>query len=294
MTTKIQPGSTPLVEIMSLAHTYLTGTPMETTALYDAHLSIHRGEIAALIGPSGSGKSTLVQFINGLLRPSAPDHVRVLGQDTFSRDTDLAALRRRVGLVFQSPAQQMLERYVGDDIAYGPRRLGLDRAAVRERVTWAMNAVGLTFDTYVDRHTFSLSGGEMRRVALAGVLAMRPDILVLDEATTGLDPRGRETIHGLLSALRGEQGMTVLLVTNDMDEAATLADTVTVLDAGRTILAGPTRAILTDAPTLAVHGLACPVATRIVHELAAAGVSLATDALTPIEAEEAIWQAMTR
>jgi len=283
-----------IVEISALAHTYLMGTPMETVALRDAHLTVRRGEMAALIGPSGSGKSTLVQFVNGLLRPATPDCVRILGQDTHSSTVDFGSLRRRVGLVFQSPAQQMLERYVGDDIAYGPRQMGLERVIVRERVEWAMDAVGLSFDAFVDRHTFSLSGGEMRRVALAGVLAMRPELLVLDEATTGLDPHGRESVHDLLTTLRDKEGMTVLLVTNDMDEAAALADSVTVLDQGRTVLAGPTRSVLADDSVLSEHGLVCPAATRIVGALADAGVPVARGALTPLEAEEAIWQAMMR
>lgn len=282
-----------LVMIRELAHTYLLGTPNEAPALRGAELTLRRGEIAALIGPNGAGKSTLVYFLNGLLRPTVPGRVSLWGQDT-AADVDLAALRRRVGLVFQSPAQQLVERFVGDDIAYGPRELGLAREAVRERVQWAMAVVGLDFAAFVDRHTFSLSGGEMRRVALAGVLAMRPELLVLDEATTGLDPRGRRETHTLLRRLRDKEGMTVLLVSNDMDEVAELADMVTVLYEGRTVLAGGVRDVFAQPEALRGYGLSTPTAGEIVRRLREAGLGVAPDALTVTEAEEAIWRAMMR
>jgi energy-coupling factor transport system ATP-binding protein len=270
----------------------MTGTPLAAVGLREANLTLRQGEFAALIGENGSGKSTLVSFVNGLLRPRREGHVTIFGQDTASPSCDIAFLRRHVGLVFQYPHHQFLEQYVGDDIAHGPRQLGLSKEELRERVHWAMESVGLDFQDFVDRRTFSLSGGEMRRVALAGVLAMKPDLLVLDEATTGLDPRGRIQIHDVLRRLQGDRGMTILLVSNDMDEVAELADRITVLHQGKTVLTGPAREILGKANVLETYGLAPPTTTRVLQALRQAGIPVAGTPLTRAEAEEAIWQAM--
>ena len=281
-----------LVTIRELHHTYLTGTPMATVALRGAGLTVRRGQIGALIGESGAGKSTLVHFLNGLLCPSEAGVVTVFGQDTSAADCDLASLRRSVGLVFQHPHQQLFERYVGDDVAYGPRQLGLSAEELRNRVRWAMGAGGLDFEAFVDRRTFSLSGGEMRRAALAGVLAMRPKLLVLDEVTTGLDPGGRTEVHALLRRLRAEEGTTILIVSNDMDEIAELADRVTVLHEGRTVLAGAPREVFGQRELLRKCGLACPTAADVVQHMRQAGISVREDAITVSEAVETIWQAM--
>ncbi len=283
-----------IAELRDVQHVYLANTPLATVALRGAELSVYQGEIAALVGPSGAGKSTLLHFINGLLRPHATGHVRVFGQDTGDPHSDIVTLRQQVGLVFQYPHQQLFERFVGDDIAYGPRQQGLSHEQVAETVRWAMQIVGLDFDTFVDRPTFSLSGGEMRRAALAGVLAMRPRLLALDEATAGLDPRGRREIHRLLRHLRDEEGLTILLVSNDMDEVAELADRVTVLYEGQTLAQGFTREVFADRQRIAAYGLDLPAAGEIVHALHAAGLAVDLGAITVAEAEEAIWQAMTR
>lgn len=282
------------IVLRNLAYTYLAGSPGETHALYDASLTVQRGETAALIGPSGAGKSTLVSFINGLLRPLERGRAVVLGIDTADPGADLGALRARVGLAMQHPHQQLFERYVGDDVAYGPRQMGLSREALRERVRWAMDTVGLDFETFVDRRTFALSGGEMRRAALAGVIAMHPEILVLDEATAGLDQTGRRQVHDLLRRLRDEQGLTVVLVSNEMDEVAELADTVTILDGGRTTMRGSVREVLTRGDLLEASGLLLPEATTISQRLKASGVPLAGDLLTAREVEEALWQVLPR
>lgn len=281
-----------IVTVRGLQHTYLAGTPLAVTALRGAELRLFRGEIAALVGPSGAGKSTLVHFLNGLLRPAERGQVVVLGQDVGDPRCDLATLRRRVGLVFQYPHQQLFERFVGDDVAYGPRQLGLAGEALRERVRWAMEAVGLDFDSFADRHTFSLSGGEMRRAALAGVLAMRPELLILDEATAGLDPRGRREVHALLRRLCEEEGLTILLVSNDMDEVAELAKRVTVLYEGRTVLSGEVHDVLAQGELLRHYGLSCPSAVEIAHVFRERGLAVDARAVTLAEVEEAIWQAM--
>jgi energy-coupling factor transport system ATP-binding protein len=281
-----------VVALRHLACTYLAGMPGETQALYDASLTVHREEIAALIGPSGAGKSTLVSFINGLLRPPATGQAVILGQDTADPGVDLSALRARVGLAMQYPHQQLFERYVGDDVAYGPRQMGLSREALRERVRWAMEEVGLGFEAFKDRRTFSLSGGEMRRAALAGVIAMRPEILVLDEATAGLDQAGRKQVHDLLRRLRDEQGLTIVLVSNEMDEVAELADTVTILDRGRTTTQGSVRQVLVQGDLLQNSGLLLPEATEIAQRLKARGVPIPGNLVTAQEVEEAVWQVL--
>jgi energy-coupling factor transporter ATPase len=288
------PVSDTIVEIHGLAHTYLQGTPMAVTALQNASLALGRNRIAALVGPGGAGKSTLVHFINGLLCPTRAGVVSVLGQDTADSACDMAALRRCVGLVFQYPHQQMFERYVGDDVAYGPRQLGLPREEVRERVRWAMEGVGLPFETFVDRFTFSLSGGEMRRAAMAGVLAMRPELLVLDEATTGLDPQGRRQVHDLLRHFRDRDGMTILLVSNDMDEVAEIAEDVTVLHEGRTVMAGSARQVLTERDALHAWGLGAPAVVEIAHALRDRNPALQDGLVTLEETEEALWRSMNR
>lgn len=283
-----------IATLRDVQHTYLEHTPLTAVALRGAELTVYQGEMAALVGPSGAGKSTLLHFLNGLLRPTATGHVIVFGQDTGDPRGDMIALRRRVGLVFQYPHQQLFERYAGDDVAYGPRQQGLSGEQVRETVRWAMETVGLDFAAFVDRQTFSLSGGEMRRLALAGVLAMRPELLVLDEATAGLDPRGRRDVHHLLRHLRDEEGITILLVSNDMDEVAALADRVTVLHGGRTVAQGLTREVLADRERLLAYGLTGPAASEIAHILRSGGLDIDPGAITVAEVEEAIWQAMTR
>lgn len=282
-----------VISVRDLRHTYLADTPLAKPALRGANLTVRRGEIAALVGESGAGKSTLLHYLNGLSIPDRRGCVVVLGHDLADPSADLAALRARVGLVFQHPHLQLFERLVGDDVAYGPRQLGLGREEIKERVYTALAAVGLEPAAFVDRQTFSLSGGEMRRAALAGVLAMRPALLALDEATTGLDPRGRREMHALLRALRDEQGVTILLVSNDMGEVAELADRVTVLQDGRTVLEGATAEALSQAQRLRACGLAEPPCARLGESLRQAGLPLSGAPLTVAQTEEAIWQAMT-
>jgi len=283
--------TTAIVEISGLAHTYLAGTPLATQALVDASLIIQQGQIAALVGPSGAGKSTIVHYCNGLLRPSAVGQVTICGLDTAAPDADLWALRRHVGLVFQSPQQQMIERFVGDDIAYGPLQLGLDGDPLRQRVREAMDAVGLDFAMFVDRDTTTLSGGEVRRVAIAGALALDPDLLILDEATTGLDPLTRDSLCELLVRLARERELTILMVTNDMDQVAEMADTVWVLHEGRTVAHG-TPAHVFSQNDISLYGLARPGPAQVVDFLREAGMPIDGIALNIDQAEEMIWQAI--
>ncbi|HYM69374.1 MAG TPA: energy-coupling factor transporter ATPase [bacterium] len=277
----------PLVHVEDLWHTYMQGTPFAQTALRGVTMEIRAGEVVGIIGHTGSGKSTLMQYLNGLLRP-ARGRVRVAGHDLARPDVDIAAVRRFVGVVFQDPEDQVFEPLVGDDVAYGPRQLGLAPAELRERVRWGMDAVGLPFEAFKDRYTYTLSGGELRKAALAGVLAMRPRVLVLDEPTSGLDPGARGDLRERLQALRARDGLTLVLVSHDMDEVARISDRVYVLHAGAVVASGPPRDVFTRADALAPYGLMPPHATQVCGRLRARGVPVRVDALTIEEAGDAI------
>ncbi len=275
----------PVVACEGVSFTYRRGTPMETLALRGITVEIRPGEAMALIGPTGSGKSTLVQLFNGLLRPTEGT-VRVAGQDLWGPRADRRRARQRVGLVFQFPEYQLFEETVRRDVAYGPERLGLGEAEVAKRVDEALHAVGLDPSRFGDRSPFALSGGEMRRVALAGVLAMRPTVLALDEPTAGLDPRGKEEILARLELLH-RQGLAVVVITHSMDEAARLADRVVVLDGGRVVMTGSPAEVFRRDEDLRRVGLDLPQAARLVRALRARGLPVA-DALTMSAARAAI------
>jgi energy-coupling factor transport system ATP-binding protein len=275
----------PVIAIHNLEYTYLRGTPLESVALRGVDLTIGRGEIIGIIGHTGSGKSTLIQHLNALLRPQRGE-VRVLDQDTGDRKLDTRALRRRVGLVFQFPEAQLFERYVGDDVAFGPWQMGLRGEELRAQVREAMDAVGLPFDAFKDRPLYSLSGGERRRAALAGVLAIKPEILVLDEPTAGLDPRGHKDILARLIKLQRDAKMTLVIVSHNMEDIARLCDRVYVVADGRSILSGTPREVFAEPQRLIDIGLGVPQITAAMHALRDQGVPVCADALTVEEAVE--------
>ena len=277
-----------IIQIRGLHHTYLPGTPMEAAALHDAWLEVSPGEIVGVIGPAGAGKSTLLQHCNGLLRPREAGRVIVAGQDLANPRVDLRRLRQAVGLVFQHPEKQIFEQLVGDDIAFGPKQMALPRPEVRERVQWAMRAVGLDFETFVDRPTLALSGGERRKVALAGVLALRPRVLGLDESTTGLDPLAREEFLELLRRLNRVDGLTVILVSSEMDEVAALADRVYVMLDGRTVAVGKTAEIFARGQDLHTWGLEQPTTAAVLNGLSARGHAVDPYAIDMMSAREEI------
>ncbi len=279
----------PTIACEALTYTYLRGTPLEAVALRGIDLEVRAGELLAIIGPTGSGKSTLIQQFNGLLRPSAGT-VRVDGQDLWAPGTDRRRARQRVGLVFQFPEAQLFEETVRRDVAFGPKNLGLSEDVVGERVDEALRLVGLDPGRFGERSPFALSGGEMRRVAIAGVLAMRPRALVLDEPTAGLDPRGKEDLLSRIEALH-TQGLTIVLVTHGMDEVARLADRVAVLHQGRIVLIGSPRQVFGHDTELRGMGLDLPQAARLIHLLRARGLPL-EDALTIAEARRVIVSAL--
>ena len=265
-----RPQTQPLIVIQHLAHDYMRNTPLAVKALHDINLEIQQGEIVGIIGHTGSGKSTVVQHFNGLLQPHA-GQVTVLGEKMGSPSVDLRAIRRRVGLVFQFPEAQLFERFVGDDIAYGPRNLKLSREDVRARVRKAMAAVGLGFEEFKDRLTFKLSGGQMRRVALAGVLALEPEILVLDEPTAGLDPEGRRQLLDHILALH-EQGVTLVMISHNMDELAAICHRLYVIAEGRTVMAGNPAHVFGQPDQLRALGLDVPTITAVINALIAANL----------------------
>jgi energy-coupling factor transporter ATPase len=279
------PGS--LIVVEDLWHTYMAGTPFETHALRGLSLEIRAGEIVGIIGQTGSGKSTLIQYFNGLMRPRR-GRVIVAGQNLGARDADIGAVRTCVGLVFQDPEDQVFERLVGDDVAYGPRQLGLPFGEIRERVRWAMETVGLPFDAFKDRYTFTLSGGELRKAALAGVLALRPRVLVLDEPTSGLDPGSREELRARIGEFRARAGLTLVLVSHDMDEVARLCDRLYVVHDGAIAVAGTPREVFHERARLLELGLAPPVPAQVIQRLRERGYPIAGDGLTVDEAAGAI------
>ncbi len=264
--------SDPLIEVRDLGHIYLRGTPLARRALHEVALTVGEGAAHGLLGATGAGKSTLMQHLNGLLRPQEGT-VRVGAFDLNADDVDLKAVRRWVGLAFQMPEVQIFEQYVGDEIAYGPRLAGLDRTALRERVRWAMSLVGLDFEAFKDRLTFTLSGGERRKVALASILALQPHVLLLDEPTAGLDPGSRREVLAHLRALMAE-GMTVVLSSHQMEDLAALTRRLTVLDQGTTVLAGSVPEVFAQGSRLRALGLDVPVVTQLVEGLRERGWSL--------------------
>lgn len=261
------------IVIEHLNYVYMQGGPYETKALNDVSLTINDGEFIGLIGHTGSGKSTLVQHLNGLIMPSS-GRVLVDGLDLADKNTDRRAIRRRVGLVFQYPENQLFEETVAKDIAFGPKNLGLDEAEIDRRVRTAMRRVALDYDQIAERSVFELSGGQMRRVAIAGVLAMEPQTLVLDEPCAGLDPRGREEILGLISDLHRESGTTIVMVSHSMDDVAALAERVIVMNHGSVVMDGTPREVFAKGEELRAIGLDVPQAVELAQKLREKGFDI--------------------
>jgi energy-coupling factor transport system ATP-binding protein len=254
---------------------------------------VNEGECIAIIGHTGSGKSTLIQHFNGLIRPDS-GKVIIDGVDLSKKRIDLKALRRNVGLVFQNPEDQIFEKLIGDDIAYGPFKLGLPLKEVRERVKWAMDMVGLDFEEMKDRQTFALSGGQKRKVALAGILALKPKILVLDEPTAGLDPRSRNELLDKIKALNKLENLTVIFVSHNMEEVAYLADRVYVMANGKDVLSGTPEDIFTDKEKLQRHQIGTPETVQALYRLKDLGYNVDTSAFTVSEAADEIIKVLTK
>lgn len=282
-----------ILQIQELAYTYMQGTPLEYKALYGVNMHVNKGECIAIIGHTGSGKSTLIQHFNGLLRPQSGS-VIINGLDLSQSRLDVKQLRRQVGLVFQNPEDQIFEKLVGDDVAYGPFKMGLPIDEVARRVKWAMEIVGLSFDEMKDRATFALSGGQKRKVALAGVLAIQPNILVLDEPTAGLDPKSRKELLGRIKELNQKEHITVIFVSHNMQEVALLADRVYVMANGRAVCNGSPREIFSNHGILQEHHIGTPDSVDILYRLHANGYNVDVSAHQPIEAANEIVKVLQR
>ncbi|MGI6695380.1 MAG: energy-coupling factor transporter ATPase [Christensenellales bacterium] len=255
------------IVLEKLTHVYQQG-PQATTALRDIDLTIEDGELLALIGHTGSGKSTLAQHLNGLVKPTS-GRVLLDGHDINAPGADGRKLRFRVGLVFQYPEHQLFEETVYKDIAFGPRNMGLSADEIDARVRGAMDMVGLSFEELKDRSPFEVSGGQMRRIALAGVLAMRPQVLVLDEPTAGLDPRARDFLLHDIKRLHDE-GTTVVMISHAMDEVARLATRIAVLEKGRLVMSGTPGEVFSRYEELTDMGLDVPQGcqlSRLIREM---------------------------
>jgi energy-coupling factor transporter ATPase len=275
-----------LLTLEGVAHSYLPGTPFERRSLDSVDLAVYEGETVGIIGPSGSGKTTLLLHCNGLLLPQQ-GNVRAFGRSFSERGTDFREIRRRVGCVFQNPENQLFERYVGDDIAFGPRNMELSAETVRKRVRRALSLVGYPF-SFKDRLTSRLSMGEKRRVAIAGVLAMDPQLLLLDEPTAGLDPEARRDLFEIIGRFKRRPGRAVLMVSHRMEEIAEHSDRIYILVRGRVIQHGTVRRVFSRQDLLVDNGLSLPAPAQTVRLLQEQGLPVRSGACSVQEAAEAI------
>ena len=287
-----QAGDKQLAEIIldKINYTYSDGTAYEIQALKDVNLQIHQGEFIGIIGHTGSGKSTLTQLLNGLLRASSGS-IYVDGQDIYDEGYDMKALRSKVGLGFQYPDHQLFETTCFEDVCFGPKNQGLDRRDVELRAFEALRNVGFPEELFY-QPPFDLSGGQKRRVAIAGVLAMKPDVLILDEPTAGLDPAGRDEILGLVSKMHRELGITILLVSHSMEDVAEYVDRIIVMNHGAVMFDALPKQVFAHYKELEAVGLAAPQVTYLVHELAERGLPVDTQATTAKEAAQTILSAL--
>ena len=272
------------IQTKGLTYRYGIGTPFEKTAVDQVDLEIESGSFVGIIGHTGSGKSTLIQHLNGLLKPTEGS-ILLDGKDIWAEKAQMRQVRFRVGLVFQYPEYQIFEETVAKDIAFGPRNMGLAGGEIDARVHEAARFVGLD-EALLERSPFELSGGQKRRVAIAGVMAMRPEVLILDEPTAGLDPRGREEILEEIKAYRRQTGATILLVSHSMEDVARHAQQILVMNAGKVFCYGTVENVFRRSQELQAIGLAVPQITRVCNALRAKGIPLTEDIFTVEQAKE--------
>ena len=274
----------PIIELRRFRYTYLEGTPRANEAVRDVSFEIQRGEHVAIVGATQSGKSTIVDSFAHLLRLKE-GQVFYEGEDIAAPGYDRAALRRRVGIVFQQPDSQLIEDVVGADVAFGPTAAGLPAEETRRRVEESLNALNLPYPQYRLRYVHALSGGQRRRVAIAGVLAMHTPVLILDEPMAGLDPRGRRELLGLLTRLQRDRDLTLVVCSASLSDASLLCDRFVVLDRGRTVMDGPVREVLREADRLAELDITLPETVDAARELKELFSDLPTEILTEDELE---------
>ncbi len=274
----------PIIEIENLTYIYGIGTPFEKKALDDISLTVEQGEMIGIIGHTGSGKSTLVQHLNGLFKPSS-GKVYINGKDIWESKKTVRQARFTVGLCFQYPEYQLFESTVYKDIAFGPKNMGLDEAEIDKRVRAAAGFVGLSEDVF-DLSPFELSGGMKRRAAIAGVIALEPEVLILDEPTAGLDPMGRETIINMIKNYRSDTGKTVIMISHSMDDVAGFCDRVLVMNKGKAETFDTVKNVFSDSEKLVSLGLGVPQVTRIMISLKKRGLDVRTDVFTFEQAKQ--------
>ena len=273
--------------VKDLFHTYQPGSPYETHALKGINLEIAEGECIGIIGHTGSGKSTLVQHLNGLVLPTSGSVV-VDGLNTSDKKIKMKEVRQKAGLVFQYPEHQLFEETVEKDVAYGPENLGFSESEIKKIVKTSLTAVQLNYKEVKDKSPFNLSGGQKRRVAIAGIIAMKPKYLVLDEPTAGLDPRGREEILAQIKKLHKDLGMTVVLVSHSMDDMARFADRIFVMHKGQIEMSGTPQEIFRQRDRLNEIGLGVPAVTELFYRLSEKGLAVSRDIFTVEEAISAL------
>lgn len=279
------------IKIGNLTHVYMPKTPFEKKALDNVNLTIEDGEFLALIGHTGSGKSTLIQHLNGLLEPSS-GRILVDEVDITSKEVKLTDIRKKIGLVFQYPEYQLFEETIEKDVAFGPNNLGLSAEEVSNRVKKSMEMVGLDYETYKDVSPFDLSGGQKRRVAIAGVIAMEPKVLILDEPTAGLDPKGRDDILEQIKILHEKYKMTIVLVSHSMEDVGKLAERIVVMNGGKIELLGKPSEIFKEVETLERIGLAVPQVTYLMRALREKGFDVSDEVFTVEKGTQEILKAL--
>lgn len=275
------------IEVKNISHIYSEGLPHESVALFDISFDIADGEFVGIIGHTGSGKSTLLQHLNGLLKPKS-GQIIVGGVDITAGKVSMIDVRRRTGLVFQYPEYQLFEETVAKDVAFGPFNLGLSPEEIEQRVEEALVLVGLDYHEFKDKSPFDLSGGEKRKVAIAGVIAMKPEVLILDEPTAGLDPKAHRDILNMIENIHDHEKNITILVTHKMDDVAKLADKVLVMESGRLVMNGTPIEIFSRKEELQAMGLSIPEATELIGDLRECGLKLDTNVLTLEQAEESL------
>ena len=281
------------IKIENLTYVYMPKTPFEKKALDNVSLEIEDGEFLAVIGHTGSGKSTLIQHLNGLLKP-ASGKIYVDRTDITDKDTKLVDIRKKVGLVFQYPEYQLFEETIEKDIAFGPNNLELSSEEVSRRVKKSMEMVGLDYETYKNVSPFDLSGGQKRRVAIAGVIAMEPKVLILDEPTAGLDPQGRDDILEQIKLLHEKYKMTIVLVSHSMEDVGKLAQRIVVMNKGKVELLGKPSEVFKEVETLEKIGLAVPQVTYLMRVLRERGFNVSDEIFTVEKGTEAILKVLSK
>lgn len=277
------------IKVNNLIHVYGEGTPYRTLALDDVSFEIMDGETIGIIGHTGSGKSTLIQHLNGLLKPKSGE-ILIDGLNITKKEIKMTEIRKRVGLVFQYPEYQLFEETVEKDVAFGPKNLGLEAEEVNERVKEAIHLVGLEYEAIKDKSPFELSGGQKRRVAIAGVIAMKPKLLILDEPTAGLDPKAHKEILTMIKNIKKEQGSTVIFISHNMTDIANFSDRIMVMDKGKLIMEGTPKTVFSHGALIKEIGLELPPIMLVVEAINKKGFDIDPDIMTMEGLEEAVYK----